>query len=78
VVGVSHWPFPVRIAYIEVSRVFTIPWGWLIDPSNHEIKQRAMPIPRQPIPVIYFKPYDGEVLWGVSAYIVLNLIEILT
>lgn len=78
VVGMAPWPFPIRIAYIEVSRVFTIPWAWLVDPSSHEIKYRALPSPREPIPVVYFKPYDGEVLWGVSAYIVLNLLEILT
>lgn len=77
VVGLAPWPFPVRIAHIEVSRVFTIPWRWLADPSNHEIRLRALPVPREPIPVIYFKSYDGEVLWGVSAYIVLNLLAIL-
>jgi 8-oxo-dGTP pyrophosphatase MutT (NUDIX family) len=78
VVGRAPWPFQVRLAQIEVSRVFSIPWAWLADPSNHEIRQRSLPIIRPPISVIYFKPYDGEVLWGVSAYIVLNLLEILT
>jgi 8-oxo-dGTP pyrophosphatase MutT (NUDIX family) len=77
VVGSIPWPFPVRLARVEVSRVFTIPFDWLADPSNHEVQQRRLPEPHHPIPVIYFKPYDGEVLWGVSAYIVINLLEIL-
>ena len=78
IVGKLPWPFPLRMAIIEVSRVFAIPLSWLADPYNREIKLRSMPNPRPPIPVIYFKPYDGEVLWGVSAYIMVNLLEILT
>jgi 8-oxo-dGTP pyrophosphatase MutT (NUDIX family) len=78
VVGSVPWPFQVRLARVEVSRIFTIPFEWLADRSNHEILQRALPAPHHSIPVIYFKPYDGEVLWGVSAYIMINLLEILT
>jgi 8-oxo-dGTP pyrophosphatase MutT (NUDIX family) len=77
VVGSVPWPFPIRLARVEVSRVFTIPFEWLADPLNHEVQQRRMPAPLPSIPVIYFKPYDGEVLWGVSAYIIINLLEIL-
>lgn len=77
VAGRVTWPFQIRLAQVEVSRVFTIPLTWLADPQNREIKQRSMPAPHPHIPVIYYKPYDGEVLWGVSAYIVLNLINIL-
>lgn len=77
VVGRVPWPFQIRLAQVEVSRVFTIPLEWLADPQNYEIRQRTMPAPHHPIPVIYFKPYDNEVLWGVSAYIILNLVNIL-
>jgi 8-oxo-dGTP pyrophosphatase MutT (NUDIX family) len=77
VVGRVPWPFPIRLAQVEVSRVFTIPLEWLADPLNHEVQEREMPAPHAPIPVIYFKPYDGEVLWGVSAYIISNLLGIL-
>jgi 8-oxo-dGTP pyrophosphatase MutT (NUDIX family) len=83
IVGVIPWPYDFKLASDEVSRVFTIPLSWLINPNNHEIKHRIIPIPYaglQPgesIPVIYFHPYDNEILWGVSAYITLNLIDIL-
>ncbi len=77
IVGSVPWPFPIRLAQVEVSRVFTIPFEWLADPLNHEIQLRRMPAPYSPIPVIYLKPFDGEVLWGVSAYITINLLEIL-
>lgn len=78
IVGVAPWPYPFRPASEEVSRVFTIPLAWLADPLNHEIQERSLPPPYDPVPVVYFKPYDGEVLWGASARLTLNLLDILS
>ena len=83
VVAVVPWPFEIILAEHEVSRVFTIPLTWLANPSHLEIRQRTIPSPyslrikSENHPVMYFHPYDGEVLWGVSAEITNNLIRIL-
>jgi len=77
VVGIMPWPYPLRLASQEVSRAFTIPLIWLADPSNHEVRQRALPPPYAPVPVIYFHSYDGEILWGASARFTLNLLDTL-
>lgn len=77
VVGMIPRSYIFRIAEEEVSRVFTIPLAWLADPNNHEVRQRILPFSLNPVPVIYFKPYQGEVLWGVSAQIVLDLVKAL-
>jgi 8-oxo-dGTP pyrophosphatase MutT (NUDIX family) len=83
IVGVIPWPFPIHLEATEVSTVFTIPLDWLADPANHEIRYRTIPNPigrilhRDLHPVIYFKSYNDEILWGVSAEITLRLIEIL-
>lgn len=77
VVGVMPWPYPLRPSPEEVSRAFTIPLAWLADRTNCEKRIRTLPAPFDRIPVIYYKPYDGEVLWGASAYITLNLLEAL-
>ena len=83
VVGVIPWPFPIHLEEIEVSRVFTIPLDWLVDPDHHEIRYRTIPNPysqilhRESHPVIYFHPYQNELLWGVSAEITLSFITIL-
>lgn len=77
VVGSIPQPYDFAIAEREVSRVFTIPLAWLADPSNREIRKRILPPPLKPTPIIYFKPYEGEVLWGVSAQIVLDLLKAL-
>jgi len=81
IVGVIPWPFPVSLAEHEVSRVFTIPLEWLAEPANHEVRQRVIPPPystmlhTESYPVIYFHPYDGEILWGVSAEITMSLLR---
>lgn len=77
VVGVMPWPYEFKIAQDEVSRVFTIPIEWLADPANSEVRLRELPPPHQPISVIYFRPYDGEVLWGASARFTQGLLDVL-
>ena len=77
VIGVIPWPYPLRLAEIEVSRAFTIPLAWLADPLHHETRLRNLPGSAARLKVIYFQPYDGELLWGVSAQIMLNLLAAL-
>lgn len=71
------WPYPLKLAQDEVSRVFSIPLKWLANPANREVKDRELPPPYGKIPVIYFKPYDNEILWGASARFTLGLLEVL-
>jgi 8-oxo-dGTP pyrophosphatase MutT (NUDIX family) len=76
-VGVIPWPYDLHPAEEEVSRVFAIPLRWLAQAENHEERPRPLPPPYPPARVIYFHPYDGEVLWGASARMTLNLIQAL-
>lgn len=76
-VGLVPWPYPLKLEHNEVSRAFTIPLEWLADPRNHRVQQRALPSPYEPVPVVYFEPYDGEVLWGATAGFTLALLDIL-
>lgn len=84
VVGIIPWPFNVRLASLEVDRVFTIPLSWLAEPGHYEIRQRVIPPPyslyfgSESHPIIYFQPYNGEILWGVSAEITMRLLRTLT
>lgn len=76
VVGVIPWPYPLHPAQDEVSRIFTIPLSWLADETNYEVRLRELP-PLDPVQVIYYKPYDGEILWGASARMTINFIRLL-
>lgn len=70
------WPFDVKLNRTEVAKVFDVPLDWLLDPDHLEEKQREPPPPgRQPITVYYFEPYENEVIWGVTARIIVGLLE---
>ncbi len=76
VVAQIPWPIILQINPIEVSRVFTIPLNWLIQRENFVIRDWLSPFGlRQG--VIFYRPYDGEQLWGISAQILLDFLEML-
>jgi 8-oxo-dGTP pyrophosphatase MutT (NUDIX family) len=77
VVGRIPWPLELVPDAAEVAHVFSIPLAWLANPDNHEI--RPWPTPEHPLsrPVVFFRRFTGEKLWGVSARITLSLLEAL-
>jgi 8-oxo-dGTP pyrophosphatase MutT (NUDIX family) len=77
VVSAIPWPYKLTIQREEVSRVFTISLAWLSDPLHHEVRRRPIPSLGSHVDVIYFQPYDGELLWGASARFTLTLLNIL-
>jgi 8-oxo-dGTP pyrophosphatase MutT (NUDIX family) len=77
VVGIMPWPYPLVLAQDEVSRVFTIPLEWLAHSANYEERLRKIPN-HNDIPVIYYHPYQGEILWGASARFTLEFIKALS
>jgi 8-oxo-dGTP pyrophosphatase MutT (NUDIX family) len=76
VVGVIPWPVELRPDEREVQRAFSIPLAWLADANNREERERVAP-DGQTLKVVYFKNYDKELLWGVTARITLNFLEAL-
>lgn len=76
VVGVIPWPTELKPDEREVQRIFTIPLSWLAEPENREERERVAP-DGQTLKVVYFKNYDKELLWGVTARITLNFLEAL-
>ncbi len=76
IVGIIKWPFTLSLSADEVSRAFTIPLLWLADPENRETrKQKRL---GSDLEVIYYKPYGDEILWGATARMVKNLLEVLS
>ena len=73
VVGVVKWPTVFRVGEHEVARVFTIPLGWLANPSNRWQFER----PEMKRALIAYHPYDGELLWGATARMTVDFLKIL-
>ena len=64
----------MKLSEDEVKHVFSIPLKWLADPDNSYLKDRILP-DDSTVQVRYFNQYDGEVLWGATARITLDLIS---
>lgn len=77
VVGLIQWPFELRLQRTEVARAFGVPIEWLSEAANLETEYRKPMIPGPEIPVYHFKPYDGEVIWGATARITLDFLELI-
>lgn len=75
VVATIPWPYQLSLDLAEVSRVFTIPLTWLADKDNYQIKYHQPPESDHTIPVVYFKKYEGELLWGATARMMVSLLE---
>ena len=73
VVGVIKWPAVFRVGEHEVARVFTIPLGWLANPSNRWEFTR----PGTTRSLIAYHPYDGELLWGATARMTVDFLNVL-
>ena len=74
VVGVvSLWPYVFRVSNVEVGRVFTMPLTWLSDRHNRWEFER----PDTGLKLIAYHPFDGELLWGATARMVDNFLEVL-
>ncbi len=76
VVAQIDWPFPLRLSHTEVSRVFHVPLQWLANPAHRQVRERSL-ANGMTIPMIYFEPYDGEVIWGATARITETLFKTL-
>lgn len=75
VVGAFPWPYPFVLSAAEVVETFGVPLRWLADPAHLEVRQRAQPVVGLPLQVYYFR-YPNHTIWGVTARIILNLLEV--
>lgn len=73
IVGVIPWPTVFKPAQAEVARVFTMPLAWLAERSNRwEFNMLG-----RDYSVIVYHPFDGEILWGATARMTVDFLEIL-
>ena len=75
-VGVIDWPIEFRINSEEVTSVFTIPITWLIDERNYYEADYHSPEfgVRK---VIHYQQFQGEHLWGYTARVTRQFLELI-
>jgi 8-oxo-dGTP pyrophosphatase MutT (NUDIX family) len=75
VVGWVEPPFSLALDSFEVAEVFEVPLDFLMDPSSHERRSYDYEGRRRD----YFAmPYDGRLIWGATAAMIVNLHRILS
>jgi 8-oxo-dGTP pyrophosphatase MutT (NUDIX family) len=77
VVGVIPWPYKLTLNPIEVASVFGVPIEWLSNPAHLETLFEENSVSGPHFPIYAFKPYQGEVIWGATARITRNLLQLL-
>lgn len=75
VVGIVNWPTALTVNPDEVARVFSIPLDWLAMRENqvfqvHTHRGKDFNVP-------YFKPYDGETVWGATGMMTIDFLKVL-
>lgn len=75
VVGIVPPDLRLFPAAAEIARVFTVPLSWLADLSHVRVEEREWAGMRYP--VYFYAPYEGEIIWGLTARILRNLLHVL-
>lgn len=76
--GIIPWPYQLKLSLDEVEKTILIPISWLANPGNHQVKSWESPFgPGNEIPVVFFNKYAGEILWGVTAQIVVDFLHMI-
>jgi 8-oxo-dGTP pyrophosphatase MutT (NUDIX family) len=75
VIGMIPWPYDLTISTDEVARAFWVPLDWLADPKNSYIQDHQFE--GIGYKIRYFQPYEGETIWGATAYMTWQLLQVL-
>ena len=60
----------------EVDKILTIPLKWLTAPGRFTVRPYARP-GYDAHPVVFFDEYEGEVIWGITASILLKFFSLI-
>jgi 8-oxo-dGTP pyrophosphatase MutT (NUDIX family) len=74
VVGEVRWQGPWRLSEGEVTHLLFVPLSWLADDGHREMRPVRRPDGRVQS-VLFFAPFHGDVIWGLTASIIADLLE---
>ena len=75
VVGIVDWPTPLTVNPDEVDRVFSIPLDWLAETANQEYRVHTHGGKDFDMP--YFMRFDGEIVWGATAGMTMDFLQLI-
>ena len=75
IVGLVRPPDALVPDPVEVAEIFEVPLDFILDPRNHERRQREI---RGTQRSFFVLPYQHRNIWGATAGMLVNLAEVLT
>ena len=69
-IGILLWPQRLNLSTEEVSHIIIMPVEWLADPAHYEEREY-----KGFSNVVYYKPFQGEILWGITARLTIEFLE---
>lgn len=72
VVGIVAPPFTLTPHIREVAETFEVPLDFLLDPANHQRRERIIAGRDRHF---YAMPYEGYFIWGATAGMLINLCQ---
>ena len=75
IVGVVEPGFELKFDEFEVAEAFEVPLGFVLDPANHERRSLVWRGARRHF---YAVSYEGRLIWGATAGMLVNLSRRLT
>lgn len=76
VVGKVCWPVELLPAKVEVERIFSVPLAWLAQREHWDERLYKRSDGSHEM-VVFYQLYEGETIWGITARIIVNFLEIL-
>lgn len=74
VVGWVEPPFDLTVDEFEVAEIFEVPLAWIMERENHKRESRVRDGRRRHY---YVMPYEGRFIWGATAGMLVNLVDVL-
>ncbi len=73
VVGIVDWPQELVLDTREVAHTFHVPLDWLMQKENVELRRYKRGPNDEEVDVYYYEEYEGELIWGTTARILVSL-----
>jgi 8-oxo-dGTP pyrophosphatase MutT (NUDIX family) len=76
-VGLISSELHFQLEAAEVESVFSIPIAWLADESNREEREFTDKSSNVHRNVVFYKEYNGHILWGITAMLTIKILELI-
>jgi 8-oxo-dGTP pyrophosphatase MutT (NUDIX family) len=76
-IGLLDWPQETHLQENEVESLFLVPVDWLADETKREEREFTTPGSVSTRKALFYKEYAGHTLWGITANLTVQILDLL-